>query len=163
MFKYISDILNQFNTSQKITALLIVLISITSITVGPTLINAVFIDCEELSIKVKNLRDDLEYEKKQSRRLRDYTDTLNERIRMSAIQCTDEIVRREKELLWQIERIERRAVNQEKVIIMDTIEQLDYIDGKPAVTVTMKNDDLVRDVKKLKNNLNKDIGNFNRD
>jgi hypothetical protein len=160
MFKYISDILNQFNSSQKITALLIVLISIISITVGPTLIDAAFTDCEELSVKVKNLRDDLEYEKKESRKLRDYTDTLNKRIRISAIECTDEIVRREKELLWQIERIERRVVNQEKVIIMDTITQLDYVNGKPAVTVTMRNDELVEDVKRLKNNLSRDIDNL---
>jgi len=160
MFKYISDILNQFNTSQKITALLIVLFSIVSITIGPTLIDATFTDCEELSVKVKNLREDLEYEKKQNRKLREYTETLNDRIRMSAIQCTDEIVKREKELLWQIERIERRVASQEKVIIMDTITQIDYVDGKPAVTVTMENDELVEDVKRLKSNLSRDIGNL---
>ena len=160
MFKYISDILNQFNTSQKITALLIVLFSIVSITIGPTLIDATFTDCEELSVKVKNLREDLEYEKKQNRKLREYTETLNDRIRMSAIQCTDEIVKREKELLWQIERIERRVASQEKVIIMDTITQIDYVDGKPAVTVTMENDELVKDVKRLKSNLSRDIGNL---
>jgi len=160
MFKYISDILNQFNTSQKITALLIVLFSIVSITIGPTLIDATFTDCEELSTKVKNLREDLEYEKKQNRKLRDYTETLNDRIRMSAIQCTDEIVKREKELLWQIERIERKVASQEKVVIMDTITQIDYVDGKPAVTVTMENDELVEDVKRLKSNLSRDIGNL---
>jgi len=157
MFKYISEILTQFTPSQRIIALSIVLFSIVSITLGPSLIEANTTNCDELSRKIKVLNQELNDTKVKNKELSDYTDTLNVRIRKSVVQCTDEIIKRERELLWQIERIERRISSQEKRIVMDTITQLDYINGKPSVTVMVGNDEIQKEVKKLKNNLKKDL------
>lgn len=157
MFKYISEILTQFTPSQRIVALSIVLFSIVSITLGPSLIEANTTNCDDLSQKVKSLNQELNDTKVKNKELSDYTDTLNVRIRKSVVQCTDEIIKREKELLWQIERIERRLSLQKKTIVMDTITQLDYVNGKPNVTVMVGNDEIQKEVKKLKNYIKKDL------
>ena len=53
MFKYISKILAQFSTSQKIVALSMLLLSIIIITIAPSLISSITLDRNELNSEIK--------------------------------------------------------------------------------------------------------------
>jgi cell division protein FtsB len=101
MFKYISEILSQFSITQRILALLIVLSSIVIITVGPSLIDANTQDCEDLSDKIK--RQDTEIIT-----LTQDVDNLKQQIRKNSQECTDEIIKREKEIMEEIEILRNR-------------------------------------------------------
>jgi len=118
MFKYISEILSQFSITQRILALLIVLSSIVIITVGPSLIDANTQDCEDLSDKIK--RQDTEITT-----LTQDVDNLKQQIRKNSQECTDEILRREKEIMEEIDNlryaIERNGRRQNLSITQDTV------------------------------------------
>jgi len=98
MFKYISEILAQFSTSQKIIALCLLLLSITIITLAPILIKSDKELKNEIEIKNKKISDleiDL-YEK-------------HSRIREEQKKCTNEILEREKEFIDMLDRLRDRA------------------------------------------------------
>jgi molecular chaperone DnaK (HSP70) len=98
MFKYISEILAQFSTSQKIIALCLLLLSITIITLAPILIKSDKELKNEIEIKNKKISDleiDL-YEK-------------HSRIREEQKKCTNEILKREKEFIDMLDRLRDRA------------------------------------------------------
>ena len=104
MFKYISEILSQFTKTQKVMALLMVLTTITIITIGPSLIDSITTDKEELELKIT----------KQTQRitsLENQVDTLDSKIRESQKSCTQEIYTRENEFIQMLDEIRAEAFN----------------------------------------------------
>lgn len=104
MFKYISEILSQFTKTQKVMALLMVLTTITIITIGPSLIDSITTDKEELELKIT----------KQTQRitsLENHIDTLDFEIRESQKSCTQEIYARENEFIQMLDEIRAEAFN----------------------------------------------------
>lgn len=55
MIKYVSDILNNFTQGQRIWALIIVLISIVTITLGPLFIKGILLDRDEYVSRIQTL------------------------------------------------------------------------------------------------------------
>ena len=92
MFKYISSILSQFSTPQKIVALSMLLLAIVIITIAPSIISSITLDREELNSEIK--RQDLKIEK-----LEIDVDSLESSIRKNGRECTNAIVSREEEFL----------------------------------------------------------------
>jgi len=104
MFKYISEILSQFSKTQRVMALLMVLTTITIITIGPSLIDSITTDKEELELKIT----------KQTQRitsLENQVDTLDSKIRESQKSCTQEIYARENEFIQMLDEIRAEAFN----------------------------------------------------
>ncbi len=104
MFKYISEILSQFTKTQRVMALLMVLTTITIITIGPSLIDSITTDKEELELKIT----------KQTQRitsLENHIDTLDSKIRESQKSCTQEIYARENEFIQMLDEIRAEAFN----------------------------------------------------
>jgi hypothetical protein len=102
MFKYISEILSQFTKTQRVMALLMVLTTITIITIGPSLIDSITTDREELELKIT----------KQTERitsLENHIDTLDWQIRESQKSCTQEIWARENEFIQMLDEIRAEA------------------------------------------------------
>ena len=102
MFKYISEILSQFTKTQRVMALLMVLTTITIITIGPSLIDSITEDREELELKIT----------KQTQRitsLENHIDTLDFEIRESQRSCTQEICARENEFIQMLDEIREEA------------------------------------------------------
>ena len=102
MFKYISEILSQFSKTQRVMALLMVLTTITIITIGPSLIDSITTDREELELKIT----------KQTERitsLENHIDTLDWQIRESQKSCTQEIWARENEFIQMLDEIRAEA------------------------------------------------------
>jgi hypothetical protein len=98
MFKYISKILAQFSTSQKIVALSMLLLSIIIITIAPSIISSVTLDRDELNSEIK----------RQDNKIKDlkiHVDSLEYKIRKSGMECTNQIVLREEEFLEMLERL----------------------------------------------------------
>ncbi len=112
MFKYISSILAQFSTPQKIVALSILLLSIVIITIAPSLISSITLDREELNSEIK--RQDTKIEK-----LKNDVDSLEHTIRKNGMECTNSIVSREEEFLIMLDKLREdlKNKNMEKTIL----------------------------------------------
>jgi hypothetical protein len=102
MFKYISEILSQFSKTQRVMALLMVLMTITIISIAPSLIGSMTTDRKELEDKIT----------KQTERiisLENHIDTLDLQIRESQRSCTQEIYARENEFIQMLDEIKAEA------------------------------------------------------
>ena len=108
MFKYISEILAQFSRPQKIVALLMVLFSIVAITLAPSFISAMTVNCEEL-------KSEVERQTKRVNELETLIDSLDYRIRKDQRECTNEITLRESEFIQMLEELKRDAKLREKL------------------------------------------------
>jgi hypothetical protein len=103
MFQYISEILKQFTSPQRILALLILVLTITIITLGTEYINVMTADKQYYI---------------------DEIDRLNKTIVVNRKSCTDEMIAREMEIVKQIDILKgslKRPITNEKMIIRDTI------------------------------------------
>ena len=109
MFKYISDILSQFSTGQKIIALLILLLSIIIITLGPPLIDAINVDREEMRAIILD-------KSKKIDKLNKSIDTLELKIREGQISCTNEIFQREKIFIEMLDNLQAKARREQNSI-----------------------------------------------
>ena len=102
MFKYISEILSQFSKTQRVMALLMVLMTITIISIAPSLISSMTTDRKELEDKIA----------KQTERiisLENQIDTLDSKIREGQRSCTQEIYARENEFIQMLDEIKAEA------------------------------------------------------
>ncbi len=155
MFKYISDIISQFSTGQKIIALLILVLSIIIITLGPSLIDAVNVDKEEMkSIILEKSKkiDDLNKE----------VDTLQKKIRDGQIICTNEIFQREKNFIQMLDDLQaeaRKEQNSSKILrkesfITNSIDTTVMMmpQERSTNTVIIKNDmsKMIKEIDKMK-------------
>lgn len=98
MFKYISKILAQFSTPQKIVALSMLLLAIVIITIAPSFISSITLNRDELNSEIK--RQDTKI-----KNLEINVDSLEYKIRKSGMECTNQIVLREEEFLEMLERL----------------------------------------------------------
>jgi TolA-binding protein len=111
MFKYLAGVLKQFTQSQRILALILLLFTIVSVYIGPKIVEAVTFDGTEMYAKISSQAIEIG-------NLNKNVDALNIQIRQNQIDCTNQIITREKEILKQISDLEKtvRAVSEEKKI-----------------------------------------------
>jgi hypothetical protein len=98
MFKYISKILAQFSTPQKIVALSMLLLAIIIITLAPSFISSITLDRDELNSEIKRQENKI-------KNLEVNIDSLEFKIRKSGMECTNQIFLREEEFLEMLERL----------------------------------------------------------
>lgn len=101
MFKYISEILSKFTQSQRIFALMLLLVSVIFISIGPKIV-------ETLTYNDEDLKSRIESQTTQITELNSRLTELNGQIIFNQRQCTDAIVEREKEIMNEIVNLESR-------------------------------------------------------
>jgi len=150
MFKYISEILAQFSMPQRIIALLVVLLSVIVITLGPSLINSITLDGDELWTTINK-------QKTQITELQDETFRLNQVIRDNQLECTNQIIDREREILEKLSFLENQMknVSQRNLMRVDTTQPQRIIRVLPDNNMEM----MMRGINDLKSDITKDIQN----
>ena len=174
MFKYISDIIGKFSTGQRLTALILLLLSITAISVGPKIASILTQDNEELNVKIERQRTEIE-------ELNKTVSDLNDRIITGNKSCTDRFVAREGEILDMISNIEKEAQKvstrlkvsnsevPDRMVIRDTFSFGDNtmamrpnpeprIQQKVERVVTGSSPELMRMIKMYKGSIQKNVG-----
>jgi len=106
MFRYISEILSQFSTPQKVIALSLILLSIVIITIGPSLIES----NDELKIKIKEKNDKI-------KTLEIEINEKDTKIRNEQKSCTNQIIEREKEFIVMLDHLKNKAKTEDGKII----------------------------------------------
>jgi hypothetical protein len=135
MFKYISKILAQFSTPQKIVALSMLLLSIVIISIAPSFIASITLNRDELNSEIK--RQDSKI-----KNLEINVDSLEYRIRKSGMECTNQIVLREEEFLEMLERLKGDLRNhnniEDRIVRLNTTtEKKIYPVGDSSVSMMM--------------------------
>ena len=102
MFRYISEILSQFSTTQKIIALSLLLFSIIAITISPSLIGAINLDKDELNLEIDK-------KDKKITNLEKQIDSKDSIIRYGQQSCTNQIIQREKEFVTMLDALRKKA------------------------------------------------------
>jgi TolA-binding protein len=92
VFKYISQILKSFTPAQRITALIILVIAITAITLGPSLIESNTTTCTELEVRVKS-------QETQILELNARVEQLNRQVLSGQQECTDNLIAKQQEIM----------------------------------------------------------------
>ena len=152
MFRYISEIIAQFSTPQKVIALSLILLSIVIITIGPSMIESNDELKEEIdakTIKIKALESELNEK-----------DT---KIRSEQKSCTNQILEREKEFVAMLDYLQNKAKKDNNKIISQTnmeffpvisvSDSLLYSPEPPTQsTIIVKNDmgNIINDIDNLK-------------
>ncbi len=103
MFRYISEILSQFSTAQKVIALSLLLFSIVTISIGPSLIGAINLDKTELNAEIDK-------KDKKINQLEKYLDSKDSLIRYGQQSCTNQIIQREKEFVTMLDALKQKAM-----------------------------------------------------
>lgn len=106
MFKYISTILSQFTSAQRIMALLILVFTIVIISLGPSLIGAITLDRGELVEDLNRKDAKIDFLEKR-------LDTLSNRIIDNQRNCTDMITSREEEFIKMLDKLKSELQNHE--------------------------------------------------
>ena len=115
MFKHISEILSKLSVGQRLLALVFLLLSITFISVGPKIIDSLTHDTEELKVKVKNQRSEIQT-------LTQRVTQLNDQVIEGQMACTDKFVTREKEIMDLLSDLESLAKSENgKVLSTQTV------------------------------------------
>jgi TolA-binding protein len=144
MFKYISEIIGKFSITQRITALVVLLIAITTITLGPSILDAVSQDNEELNLKVERQRRQLTF-------LSNEVDSLTFIIRKNQRDCTNQIIEREEEIYAQLDRLERELRSRNRKLSMITSDTI--VDSRPVRVIDNSMDDMMNGIKKIKKDI----------
>ena len=144
MFKYISEIIGKFSMTQRITALVVLLIAITTITLGPSILDAVSQDNEELYLKVERQRRQLIL-------LSNEVDSLTFVIRKNQRDCTNQIIEREEEIYAQLDRLERELRSRNRNLNM--IQSDTIVASRQIRVVDNSMDDMMNGIKKIKKDI----------
>ena len=161
MFKYFSDILKNFTPAQRMIALSLLLLTVFLATTGPSFIksfrddNKVLVDrvilqnrvIDEMKLDIKKLNKDI--------------DTLNYQLRINQIECTNLVIRREKEIMSQIVVLEQNISRKQT---MTSLENLTGQKSNDSIHVVMSmlpdpDSDFLRQVQSIKTELQKSIDN----
>lgn len=159
MFKYISEILAQFSTPQKVIALSLILLSIIIITIGPSIIES-----------NDELKSEIESKRTKIKALESELNEKDSKIREEQKSCTNEILEREKEFIKMLDYLQNKAkkedgriishMNRESIQIRDSLLIKDSLLLSPAIqtsTIIIKNDmnSIIKEIedakKKIKN------------
>jgi hypothetical protein len=137
--------------SQRIVALLVVLFSIVIITLGPSFINTITLDEDELWSTINKQKTELQ-------ELQNETSRLNKVIRDNQLECTNQIVDREREILEKLAILENNMKNmqsQKRTMMVDTVNSGKRVIQLPDRSIEM----MMTGIKDLKLEINKDIEN----
>jgi TolA-binding protein len=115
MFNYVSQILKNFTSSQRILALLILVASIVIITLGPSFINSNTNTCDELTIRLKS-------QEQQIIELNQRVNELNSQVLTGQKECTDNLISKQKEIMDIINGMIKDAESSNKQTIVKTNE-----------------------------------------
>ena len=143
MFKYISKILAQFSTPQKIVALSMLLLAIVIITIAPSFIASITLNRDELNSEIK--RQDTKI-----KNLEINVDSLEYKIRKSGMECTNQIVLREEEFLEMLERLKGDLRNhnniEDRIVRLNTTsEKKIYPVGDSSVSMMMVREEPIQE------------------
>lgn len=143
MFKYISKILAQFSTPQKIVALSMLLLAIVIITIAPSFISSITLNRDELNSEIK--RQDTKI-----KNLEINVDSLEYKIRKSGMECTNQIVLREEEFLEMLERLKGDLRNhnniEDRIVRLNTTtEKKIYPVGDSSVSMMIVREKPIRE------------------
>jgi len=158
MFKYISEILGKFSMGQRIIALLLLLLTITIISITPSILDAFTQDNTELSEKIEKQSSEI-------KTLNIEIDTLNSKIIRNARQCTDDILEREQQIMAEIDRLRNQIENTPVVMSSQmnlyNVNDSNVVTRQPAaVTIEDPRPKLMMDgLKKIKNGIVEDMKN----
>ena len=136
MFKYISKILAQFSTPQKIVALSMLLLAIVIIFIAPSIISSVTLDRDELNSEIKRQGTKI-------KNLEIHADSLEYKIRKSGMECTNQIVLREEEFLEMLENLKGDLRNhnnmEDRIVRLNTVstEKKIYPVGDSSVSMML--------------------------
>jgi hypothetical protein len=164
MFQYISDILKQFTSAQKLLVLIILLISI----VGISYITMITKNPKELSEIVSTQRKQIIKDQQYIFGLSDKISSLNDSILKVSQDCNDKAIEREKvyaQKMIEQQQYVTKTIDEIKRMMMvrDKIEDIkplkmqmqeydtSYVEVKPIVTVTENNDIDSKIINKLDN------------
>lgn len=95
MFKYIAQILKSFTPAQRLSALVVLVIAITAITLGPNWIDSNTNDCAELETRIKSLET-------QNEQLNTRVTALNTQLIQGQQECTDNLISKQQEIMGLI-------------------------------------------------------------
>lgn len=144
MFKYISKILAQFSTPQKIVALSMLLLAIVIISIAPSFISSITLDRDELDSEIK--KQDVKIEKLESD-----VDSLESSIRRNKKECTNQIVFREEEFLQMLDQLKSDILsNNRNPVPESSREEKVIVYKKPRLSSTISMIDEMK--KKIKKN-----------
>jgi TolA-binding protein len=163
MFQYISQILKSFTPGQRILALLILVISIVTITLGHSFINSNTNTCDELTIRLKS-------QEQQIVELNQRVNELNTQLLTGQKECTDNLIAKQKEIMDIVNGMIKDAECSTKQTIVKseesrkmTVKKVDNGDGsngevsemripepEPKVIIIKDNSDMVKKLKKMK-------------
>lgn len=149
MFKYIGDILKQFTSTQRLIALLILLISITIIMVGPKLVESFKTDKKDYEQLVVSLRN-------RNMTLTTENEDLSNQILINRRECRIKLVEKENEIIDVLSKIENNLNRNRHLqkVTTDTFVVNDSITKISSVKVLEPtNNDAVNMIRDLKNNL----------
>lgn len=113
MFNYISQILKNFTSSQRILALLILVMSIVIITLGPSFINSNTNTCDELTIRLKS-------QENQIIELNQRVNELNTQLLSGQKECTDNLIAKQREIMDMVNGMIKDAEHSNKQTIVKT-------------------------------------------
>ena len=146
MFKYLAQILAQFSMTQRIMALLIILFSVVILTLTPKFLDAFTQDNGELWETVNQ-------QSTQITQMRGEITRLNGEIINNERECTNEIIRREKEILDMIGNLENKMERTRPRANM-IYDGMDTIMMTPLPT---DNSMMTRELKNIKKNIKNHI------
>ena len=149
MFKYVGDILKQFTSTQRLIALLILLISITIIMVGPKLVESFKTDKKDYEQLVVSLRN-------RNTTLTTENEDLSNQILINRRECRIKLVEKENEIIEVLSKIENNLNRNRHLqkVTTDTFVVNDSITKISSVRVLEPtNNDAVNMIRNLKNNL----------
>ena len=95
MFKYLAQIQKTFTPAQRIIALLILVFTIVTVTLGPSMIDRNTNDCSELEVRVKS-------QETQILQLTARVEQLNSELLQGQQQCTDNLIQKQQEIMGLI-------------------------------------------------------------
>ena len=109
MFKYISEIIAQFSTPQKVIALSLILLSIVIITIGPSMIES-----------NEEMREEIDLKNDKIKALESELNEKDTKIRTEQKSCTNQILEREKEFIAMLDHLKNKAKSEDNKIISQT-------------------------------------------
>ena len=155
MFKYIADILSKISAKQRVLALGILLLAITTIIILPKIVNSFTYDNEELTLKVQRQRLEL-------LELNQRVTVLNKQVIDNQTECTNQMVQWEREILDVVAMIESEVQKTNKKTIKVNEDgtpamKMMSIEEPKIVVVKVDNSKVISMVKKLKADLQKNL------
>jgi hypothetical protein len=141
MFKYISSILEKFSKPQRIMALLLLLLTITIISVGPSITKNLKSSCDELKLRIKS----------QEEQITELTIRVNQRnkeVLDNQKECTEQLILKEKEIVAEVDKIINEQQNHKHLIPLKNFDK----NFQP-----IQNEELINKLVDLKNKYQQNI------